>query len=250
MTCGGLASQLVGISVGAVIAEECRRVYFVILGKGLNHFVCDYYSLFQRIDNTHVIESEDLLPPLIHGELSKHNFVAMRCPTIFCMTCYWSGRCKKAVKILQNIQYSDYVKEKVADFTSHHDLSQCIGVHVRRGDLRVVYESKMAAVPVDEYFTHLASHYPEHPLYITSDSETVRREFQEKYGDKVISYRPRTLSRNNDEGVQDAMVEMLLLSKCQEIVGGWSGFAQVASMIGNKPWKMLNSSHWSEVDDW
>lgn len=78
-------------------------------------------------------------------------------------------------------------------------------------------------------------------LYVTSNSEEILNRFREQYGGRatVINYTTpegRDLSRDTTWGVQQAIIEMLLLSRCDILVGTYySSFSDEACFFQMVP---------------
>ena len=52
--------------------------------------------------------------------------------------------------------------------------------------------------------------------------------------EKLIVYEEKVLDRDSKAGIQDALVDMLCLSKCQKILGSYqSTFSLIPSIMGN-----------------
>ena len=69
-------------------------------------------------------------------------------------------------------------------------------------------------------------------VYLATDDEQEKNYFVKKYGDKII-IRESRLERGSKQGIQDAVVEMFVLSATNRIYGSkTSSFGEVASKIG------------------
>lgn len=67
-------------------------------------------------------------------------------------------------------------------------------------------------------------------FFLCTDDNDVRRKFLNKYGDRIFSREVK--DRYSDGGLEDAVVDLFLLSKCRTIYGCQSGFAKLAAAIG------------------
>ncbi len=115
----------------------------------------------------------------------------------------------------------------------HGDLKDAVGIHIRRGPYDVVEKSYFSLVTDDDY-SRLADLLTQGGrIVLATDSTAVREDFQKKFGDRLVTYTPRSLERADDyRAIQDAFVEMLLLSKCRAVAGiAWSTFAYFATQI-------------------
>lgn len=145
--------------------------------------------------------------------------------------------CKAVVPInnLSHIHFNGIIYKKsqpILDKLGNH----FVGVHVRRGDhIKVALES-----PLDNYFKILANE-PFEKLFLASDDTEVKKVFQEKFGEKVIT-RSIALDRNNPEAIVEGLIDMNILSRSSKIIGHPdSSFAVIASMLSHPNVKFISS---------
>lgn len=111
--------------------------------------------------------------------------------------------------------------------------SRMIGVHLRRADYQVfdaraAGSTPMALAATDRY---LAT-WPDAGILLCTDDggidtftgeaaspQGVQAAFRDRYGDRVVSPRPRSLDRREPEAIQDALVDLLLLRLTDCIIG-------------------------------
>lgn len=111
-----------------------------------------------------------------------------------------------------------------------------VGVHIRRTDnLKAIQESPTAA------FVVLMDAYPPETRFVVATDDPVERAFfEERYGgDRVITV-AEVLNRTSSMGSIDAFLDLLALSKCQEILGSFhSSFSEIAAAYGGCPLKIV-----------
>lgn len=117
--------------------------------------------------------------------------------------------------------------EKFAKMFGRH----CIGIHIRRTDNRAAIEGsplslfteKMAIeVDADENVT----------FFVSTDDPEVKRVLRNQFGSRVI-YCEEVAPRYTRKGEEDAVIDLMLLSRTSKIYGSyWSSFSVVASQIG------------------
>ena len=80
-------------------------------------------------------------------------------------------------------------------------------------------------------------------FYLATDDMATRKELSDKYGN-IIIYNPiNQVSRDSEEGMFDAAVDLFALSMCQKIYGSYySSFCEVASDIGKKELVVVNNN--------
>ena len=78
-------------------------------------------------------------------------------------------------------------------------------------------------------------------FYVATDDASVKQELREALSpEKLIFYEKGIIDRDSKEGLQDALIEMLALSKCRKILGSYnSTFSLLPSYIGNIPLEVV-----------
>lgn len=116
------------------------------------------------------------------------------------------------------------------DFTPH-----TLGVHIRRTDHIPARESSSTA----SFVTAMQKRLKEHPrtnFYLATDDLEEEKYLRSLFGSKIISNETRRLDRNSIAGIQDALIDLLALSRTQEIIGSYfSSFTDMAADMGGIP---------------
>lgn len=124
------------------------------------------------------------------------------------------------------------------------DVAGRIGIHCRRTDFPYVVP-RMSAADTDAHHRRIdrlfadavAEQFPTEPLFLATDSAETDEHFKRKFGDRLVSspkqhypvwcHRPQAT-------VEEGVVDMLLLSRCQKIVAdSFSTFSTVAGWLGD-----------------
>jgi len=106
-----------------------------------------------------------------------------------------------------------------------------IGVHIRRGDNRKSIQHSPLEVFRDEMQRAVDADAGT-AFFLSTDSDKVRRELVSLFGKRMHTRRP-ALSRLSRNGMRDALVDLLCLSRTSRIIGSyWSSFSEVAADIG------------------
>lgn len=106
---------------------------------------------------------------------------------------------------------------------------QVVGMQIRRTDFFITKQISPTinfekAIEQLDYNTS---------IYLASDDESEKLFFKKKYGNRVIT-RESILERGSKRGIQDAVIEMYILSATNKIYGSKnSSFGQIAAKIGN-----------------
>jgi hypothetical protein len=110
---------------------------------------------------------------------------------------------------------------------------EAVGVHVRRGDFRRPYRP---AQNDGQFFAAMDAVLRDRPgtrFVLATDSEETERLFVERYRVRIVCHPKRTRARDQEEAIQDALIDLLLLARCPVLIGTYSStFSEVAWWIG------------------
>ncbi len=124
------------------------------------------------------------------------------------------------------------ISDRTNLITTHFD-QMTIGVHIRRGDA----QWSLTNSPDDEFvrtLKHLANQG--HNFYLSSDDENTENFFHTMFRDFMVlpSVRRKQRNRNTRDGIIDAVIDLVCLSKTNIVYGSYlSTFGYLASRIGN-----------------
>lgn len=108
-----------------------------------------------------------------------------------------------------------------------------VGFHIRRTD----HEEAIKRSPIELFYQkaeELLSHPDTQRIFLATDDTEVEHGMKRIFADKLVSYNDKKFSRNDREGMQDGLIDMLALSKCREIYGSYgSTFSRMASFFGD-----------------
>lgn len=121
------------------------------------------------------------------------------------------------------------VDELSKSFNSH-----TIGIHIRRTD------NQMAIInsPLERFFELMAdekSRNEKVKFYLATDSPESEKKITDRFPGDVIMIQ-KELRRDKEEGIKDALIDLLCLSRTSKIIGSfWSSFSEVAAEMGKIP---------------
>lgn len=117
------------------------------------------------------------------------------------------------------------VFERISDKT--------VGVHIRRTDHVDAIKNSPLALFVEKMKAE--SEKQETDFYVTTDDASAIEELKQYFpAEKLIVYEEKVLDRDSKTGIQDALVDMLCLSKCRKILGSYqSTFSLIPSIMGS-----------------
>ncbi len=109
------------------------------------------------------------------------------------------------------------------------------GVHVRRAD-----NLKSINTSTDKLFIErmeeVLKKYPIATFYLATDDFKVKEDFKQLFGNKILTRSNIILTRDNKKGIEDAMIDLYVLSQTKEIFGSyWSSFSSVSASLNNIP---------------
>ena len=113
-----------------------------------------------------------------------------------------------------------------------------IGMHIRRTDnLASIRQS-----PIELFYQKLDEEIKEDDkvaIYLATDSEEVKREMKERYGDRIFCSGKKA-DRGSLEGIREGITDMYTLARTQKIYGSFqSSFSDMAAQIGGTPLEIL-----------
>lgn len=124
-------------------------------------------------------------------------------------------------------QVTQLINARTADFGAY-----TIGVHIRRTD----HELSIQESPIELFMAAIDSELVLHPdmkIFLATDDEATKEAMRDRYGLRVITS-PNKATRDNTEGIQDALAEMFALSRTAKIYGSAnSTFSQIAACLGD-----------------
>lgn len=140
------------------------------------------------------------------------------------------------------LRLPDYFKPKSGilknlDQWQQENAKEYVGLHIRRTDHGNAIDSSPDGL-FEEVIT--GSHKGTKFFLCTDDAETENR-FRALFGDRILSY-SRNKSRDSRDGIRDAVMDLLLLSRSSHVYGSFkSTFSSFAADYGNIPLTVLKN---------
>jgi hypothetical protein len=108
-----------------------------------------------------------------------------------------------------------------------------IGVHIRRTDHNISIQKS----PTELFIKRIAkdiNNDPQINFFLATDDIKTESILKSEFGDKIYSIK-KEYSRDNSQGIKDAVVDFYCLANSSKIYGSyWSSFSYIASRIYNK----------------
>ncbi len=144
----------------------------------------------------------------------------------------------------RSLQPLDSIQKTVDDlYRRYFEGNKVVGLHIRRAD-HLYYRRKDPRLvsPTSlfiESMEKVLKSNPDTRFFLATDDRDEERAMRERFGVNVIVYEKENISRNTQTGMQDALVDWLLLSKSSRIIGSstssFSEEAAVVNMIEREP---------------
>ena len=139
--------------------------------------------------------------------------------------------------LIKGIKFSDEFYNKASDIIRQN--GNMIGVHIRRTDHTVAINNS----PTEKFYYKLDEVFEdtnEMVAYLATDDVLIEKEVTSRYGEHVITNRNKTFGRDSEDGMKDAIVDMICLSKCKKIYGSFSSqFSVFPSELSNIPLEII-----------
>lgn len=124
-----------------------------------------------------------------------------------------------------------YIESEVEKATSEFT-EDTIGIHIRQTDNSMSIKYSPVELFITKIKTTLAAK-PTTKFFLATDDYNIKNLLKNKFGSSIIT-NDIVISRKTVEGMQNALTEMLALSKTREIWGSfYSSFSEAAATLGN-----------------
>jgi hypothetical protein len=263
---GGLGNRMRVLASCIALSQRLRQKVEVIWinNKELN---CSFDSLFFEVDNI-IIREEKYIPrwnKLGHrlrrskiNEYSKSFDIQLNDDSIRKLGMLKSD----LVKLIKNVDtvfintcehfYGDLSfvsfllpKEHILNVCSNrleNMSSKFISAHIRRGDNLASTIHSPTQLFIDNLAIELENNSASY-IYLATDDFEEAALIKRKFGDNVFFY-PALLKRDKPEGIQQALVDLIMLSQSNKIIGSyWSSFTEVAAAYGSIPLMTVKKEH-------
>ncbi len=122
--------------------------------------------------------------------------------------------------------------------------SQTIGVHIRRTDN---YQAINVST-LEKFIYEMRKSLRENTatqFFLATDDPDVESHLKQIFPNKIIAYPKSGYDRNRKVAIQDALIDLLLLSRCEKILGSsYSSFSEYASLYNQIELNVVGSGIW------
>lgn len=114
-----------------------------------------------------------------------------------------------------------------------------VGVHIRRTDNVISMDNSPLELFKERMNEELKADAAT-VFYLATDSKEVEADFKETFGDKIITFKDKSFTRDDEQGIVDAYTEILCLARSEKILGSfYSTFSRMAAMMGGIPLEIV-----------
>ena len=165
-------------------------------------------------------------------------------PIVCVRECHWlvaEMDQRKTIEHFRALRPVDAVT-RAADAIAARFPGWTIGVHVRRGDFapHLLKRHDLKLPALERYFAYLDNWRGAIFLATDGGDEVVQR-FCDRYGDRLLIYPRNSPGRSTPQAVQEALVDLYLLQRCQAIIGTrFSSFSELAWCITKAPYAKVS----------
>ena len=189
------------------------------------------YFLFDR--RIYVKEFYDVVTARIKpdfGDLDKYKHIFM--------VSYW--KYWKEPDMMNSIVISPSIIQKATEIiNSLREYKRIVGIHIRRTDSTDSIRKSPTNLFIHKIQDEIDIYKDKVCFYLASDSLEEKHKMIERFGNKIkTSLKPT--SRNNKEGIVDALVEMNVLSYTDKLYGSYSSFSETAHLLSNNEFEELS----------
>ena len=139
---------------------------------------------------------------------------------------------------LRQIKPIEKIRKIVDYLAKKYDVTNLVGVHVRRGDGGFVGgKGSVGSVSSDLNFfkkmNEILFKDPSTKFLLCTDDQETEDKFKEEFGDKIIIYPKKNRDRTTVLNTQQGLIDLLLLSKTKHLIGTYlSTFNELAWWLG------------------
>ena len=251
---GGLCNRMRTIASFYTVAREAGRDLTVVWLRdaGMN---CPSARLFQLPDGVTVVEGPYVSKPRMRlrsacriltrraqgrrFDRTVENWEAKKALTPESVRALggslYASSCYSLESTYEKYDYSIFRPapdiEKLADEVIKDFPLNCVGVHIRRTDNEKSIETSRTADFVSRMRSEVDSD-PDVGFFLATDSPEEERALRAEFPGRILTYEKRSLKRDSAEGIIDAYVDYLCLSRTRKIYGSfYSSFSRCAAAL-------------------
>lgn len=154
---------------------------------------------------------------------------------------------RKILSEINKIKIKKEILKIVEDFSKKNNVSESIGLHIRRGDI-VNSKDGWGKISDEEKFIgkikQILISSPNQTFFLATDSTETEKIVKEMFGKNIVTYSKKVVKRDSPASVIESLIELLILAKTKKIIGTYqSTYTELAWWFGgaNKEIQILAS---------
>jgi len=240
---GGLCNRMRVINSAWELAKR-RNEKLIVLWYLCPELNCSFESIFQPVEEIQIINITSLKDPkkLFYQLTAKQRFgnddiVNNKSDGVLHDDFYQSLKDRVYIFTWEHFypsqDYHFYVptpalQERIDAFTSRFG-KHCVGVHIRRTDNAV----SMGKSTTEQFIALMQKELesdPETIFFLATDDKKEEALLRETFPGKILSNQTRSLDRNSEDGIHDALLDLYCLAATDKLIGSyWSSFTDIAA---------------------
>ena len=240
---GGLCNRMRVINSAWELAKR-RKEKLIVLWYLCPELNCSFESIFEPVEEIQIINIQSLKDPrkLFYQLTAKQRFgnediVNNKTGGVLHDDFYQTLKDRVYIFTWEHFypsrDYHFYVptaalQERIDSFTSRFG-QRCVGVHIRRTDNAV----SMGKSTTEQFIALMQKEleaYPETIFFLATDDKKEEALLRETFPGKILSNQTRSLDRNSEDGIHDALLDLYCLASTQKLIGSyWSSFTDIAA---------------------
>ncbi len=249
--CGGLGNRITVLHSAIELARDIQAKEIEIIWVNNDECGCDFYELFDRIEYPYVVKSRKEIQPKYKELLRKRDFLLFTQKAI-----YQLGACvrHKWLKLYKRDAYIRTYRDFYGKFSCEgvifnktiedealkqmEDYPNYVAMHIRRTDNQMSIKLSPDSL-FQNVIEELIEKDDEVKIYIATDDASLWKKLKALYPNQIID-RTVNLSRANENGMRDALLEMIICGNAKKLYGSeWSSFSKIAHLYGNNEYEVV-----------
>jgi hypothetical protein len=249
MSQGGISNRIKCLISSMKLAEKTNRDLIVYWPKD-EACNCNFSDLFEN--EIKGVSKEELKKIILNKnyELYQNYFNKMKKEFVLVDSSRFEGFSQEDIQLKFEKTSREVVKEilsylnklkvkkeiliQVNKFIKKKFSKNMIGIHIRRGDF---VKLSIADISPDEKFIEEMKKEIEKnknvKFFLATEDKNTEKVFRKIFLKKIITFPKKTSKREDEGSVEEALIELIILSKCDKLIGSYgSTFTEMAWFFG------------------
>lgn len=237
----GLCNRIDVIATGCVLARARGiEAFDVLWPRNARHMPAGFHDFFTALPRGRVLE-EEIAPAMLQAYYAA---VSELPPDYRQSEEYGTALRQLLARVVPEVrsQVKAFVEAEFARTSA--GAGPMVGIHIRRSE--APWPLCPYAQPLRYYEAVVRSLPTKARCFVSTDSQHAYRWLRDRFGNRILQRPKNHNERSSVAGIREGLVDMLLLSECDLIVGTYgSSFSGTAALAGRRP--ILVVKAWPEV---